>query len=327
MNLFFQRVKTALFAVGVKNERIAEHIERLEIARSANLKHSSSAGVKIATVSYTVRQYKDAFDFISSVNEVVTEAVQEGAQLVCFPELMGLSPFLAVSGMGGTIAAVEDLPTEEEQFEAVSELFSFMLPICNRLYINTFSGLAKAHGVIISAGSSYVTERGGLVNRTYIFGENGEVIGSQDKLRLSATERKFGIMRGEKLTPCDTSIGRVGILSAEDCGDYMPFRALKESAVTVAIVGGTPFGGDVSQAKYRANQIGICAVVAGLASKVDELPLRACPPVMYAPINTTRSVDGILGESAVGTVLTGRVDINRVTAQTDPYFADKLMGL
>ena len=69
-------------------------------------------------------------------------------------------------------------------------------PASRRFSLTTFSALAKAYGVYIMAGSTYVLEGDKLYCRSYLLDENGLVLGTQDLLHRSPWKKPWALCQG-----------------------------------------------------------------------------------------------------------------------------------
>jgi predicted amidohydrolase len=85
------------------------------------------------------------------------------------------------------------------------------------LYLETFGTLAREFEMAIVGGSLYLhdPESGTIRHRAYLFNADGEMLGYQDKLNLSADEADLA-HPGNDLVAIETPFGRIGLLLGQD---------------------------------------------------------------------------------------------------------------
>ena len=139
--------------------------------------------------------YRSREVFRARAAEIIRKALAEkGADLVVFPEYTGA--FFAFFGMplnGLGIETVEEGIAHLRQSGGYSSLQSFFLNSSAEAEMNRIWGsLAREFGVAILGGSSFVPvpERGprALVNRAFLYGEDGRLLHFQDKVYLTPFE-------------------------------------------------------------------------------------------------------------------------------------------
>jgi len=151
---------------------------------------------KLATAQYDIGFFSEWEDFADKLTNWVAEAVQQGAELLVFPEYGSME----LASLFGE-AVYSDL---QRQIHAMQTL----LPKWHDLH----AALAKCHNVMILA-SSFPTLQGGdyFVNRANLFGPEG-VIDFQDKLMMTRFENEqWHISSGDQIKVIDTDLGRLGI--------------------------------------------------------------------------------------------------------------------
>lgn len=304
-------------------ERVRGAVDKLSVRPSKNLSFTSPIGVKLCAVRLEAKPFHRLADYTAGMNRYIAEAVSAGAQMVAFPELTGM---LAMTLMPGFSSLLKDLQNLEQDWENLSEAFRLTVEAVNgfvgEIYLNTFSRLSEAHRVIIAAGSVYTTENGRIFNRQYLFGEDGKVAGTQDKLFPSPLERKLGVSEGSRLTPAETKLGLVALLGGWESAQFEPYYVASAMGCPIAITGASPVGGDPALARYRAQEARMAVVCPGLAGGGAFGLDLSFDPAIYAPLSATRTRDGIVAADARDT-LTARVDLEKITGQFDLYSADK----
>ncbi|MGD8462831.1 MAG: nitrilase-related carbon-nitrogen hydrolase [Anaerolineae bacterium] len=179
-------------------------------------------------------------EFETEARRFLRQAQAKGAQLVIFPELAGvmLAPLLINQVKLGFIKRADQGKQPQAGFVSRSlgrfsgatagALGGGFLGSLKRLldkrsdelldlYIDTFGQLAREFGTAIIGGSLYLydAESNAIRNRAYVFDLDGEVLGYQDKLNLSAGEVEWATP-GTDLTAIGTRWGRLGLLIGQD---------------------------------------------------------------------------------------------------------------
>lgn len=129
--------------------------------------------IKVAAVQCRIGDLKSA-------ENVASEAVDAGSELILFPEYFSYSKL---------------------ELEVLDETLKFL---------RRFS---SEYGVVVSGNG--VVDDGGYVNRSYLY-DDGELIGWQDKVHPTRVERSLGVRCGEKLEIFDVREIKVSILVCAD---------------------------------------------------------------------------------------------------------------
>ena len=323
------RLKASAFAMSyLSNEERVRELAR-QIAPYRGDKPApfiSAGGLKVAAARPTVRRYPGPRAYVEDQNEPVARAAAAGCQLVAFPELGAMSAISLLPGFSALYADLTKLwasGSQSDRAEAFAELCATVQGFVGEVFLNTFSQLARSHRIIIAAGGLYQIENGRLTNRQYLFSDTGEVAAVQDKLYPERWERSMGVSAGEELTPGDTRIGRVALLTASCLPNYEPFFIASAAGCSVAVAGASPFGPSSDLARYRAQESGLCLLSPGLRSRGDFGFEYHYPARISAPRAATRSRDGSAASPEDRPLLTARVDLERAASQFDLYSADR----
>ena len=170
------------------------------------------------------------------------EAVAAGAQLVVFPEdnnlqLLGMLPGIEELGTAALSENGAEPPPEPAGPPiTVADVIHYISPVMAPLIHAVFSRLAGAHGIYLMAGSFLLSDRGRVVNRAFLYGPGGELIGRQDKIHLMPIESEWGIARGQSFSVFDTAIGRLAMPICMDATYYETFRILERLGVEIAML-------------------------------------------------------------------------------------------
>ena len=325
-------IKSFSFAMSYacNSNKVRKAVDALNITPSSPA-YVGPMGMRVTAVNLRAKRYRNIDDFVADINGYVAEAVKTGSCLVAFPEITGL---LALSAAPGFDALFKEAVSLFSKDNEVASGFHFLCESTQGfladLYHNTFSAIARAHGILIDAGSLYMTEGGVLKNRRYLFSETGTVAGMQEKLFLHPFEQSAGVSPGTHVTPAETRLGPVALLSRQDAPHFEPFAAASALGCTLALLSASPFdSGDISFfARCRASEQRLIVVASGLFDGSDYGASFCLDGGIYAPREATRSRSGILagGAKEQDTALrsySARIDPIRAAELFDIYSSDK----
>jgi len=174
------------------------------------------ARLRVAAVQFPARLFASPADYARECHAWTLRAVEAGAQLVVFPELVGFVPLLGlVPGIEAQAARATSGAGEAGALAAVTRLLA---PSATRVYRFTFQNLSRRFGVHIAAGSAIAAGRDGtLRNTAYLFGPDGFEMGHQPKAHFFGLEFGMGLTRGGFVQVYDTPVGK---LAMPVCMDY-----------------------------------------------------------------------------------------------------------
>lgn len=157
--------------------------------------------VKIASAQYPITYHRSFSDWRIHLQKWVNEAVENGAQILLFPEYGSLE-----------LVSTFELSVQSDLFQQVR-----VLDELKDQYCVAFEDLSREFGIIIIAPSIPVLREGTPVNRAYVFSGKG-LVGYQDKLFMTRFENEeWGVASGDKaLTLFKTEWGGFGIQTCYD---------------------------------------------------------------------------------------------------------------
>lgn len=220
--------------------------------------HACARVLTVAAVQAELRFYTREQDFRERMAAYVTEAMAHQPDLVVFPEDLGTglvalnAPLAArMHSLRGTMVAV----ALHDPWAVARALFTRSLSLPRALllaaarrvratYVSTFSELARAHQVHICAGSVLLPHEGprqdAVYNTCFLFGPDGAIVGSIDKVSLIPLEGPKGLDvapgRREDVTVWRTPIGNLGALICLDAWDRELAAALVEAGAQLLVV-------------------------------------------------------------------------------------------
>ena len=276
-----------------------------ETAKTADRRKIRAAAVQVKLVLN-----KSPLQFADEMHRRVREAVDHGAVLVAFPEynnlpLLGLLPgieqieeaYRQKAENPGSASADEDKQKEDIR---LTEVFHYMSPAVKPLVDTVFSSLAEAYKIYIMAGSYTLADNGSVVNRSFLYGPSGKMLGSQDKVHLLPVEEEWQLKRGDTFNTYDTSLGRLALPVCMDATYFETFRILEQSETDIVIL---PIA---NQEEYnywlalrgiwpRVQESRLYGVKSALVGSIAGLNFTGRAGI-YAPLELTAKKDGVLAE-------------------------------
>lgn len=189
--------------------------------------------MKIAAAAFPIEWQSRWNDYVGKLRVWVRTAVENGADLLVFPEYAALE----LSSLAGEEAAT-DL---QRSIDAVSARIGDV----DELH----ASLAREFEVHISAATAPVRGIDRItVNRARLFAPDGSR-GVQDKLIMTRYEREeWGISPGDTVRVFETALGRIGILVGYNCQFPLIARAMAEAGAEILLV---PSWAETTQGYWR----------------------------------------------------------------------------
>lgn len=218
---------------------------------------ASASELTVAAVQTELRLYTTAEQFDEHMTELVEEAAADEPDLIVFPEDIGIgllalgapAQVTAASSMNDVMRAVMTVKGREVMEIAgrgvplPRALMLAQAPAMRAAWVGTFSALAAEAGVYIAAGTIPLPhEDAGLdqvYNTFFLFGPDGEIIGTADKVNLIALEREEGLNltpgRYDDLAPWVTQIGVFAPVICADAWDAELVAGLVEEGAQLLL--------------------------------------------------------------------------------------------
>ena len=329
------KYRSAAFLLSAKLDPSA--IERVfrnrPLKPSSELNYVNKSNIKLAVIQMEVRPYRSLSEWISHLQDLVTEAQENGAQMISFPEYVGLLPLL-ISPTFCDLAEDFFDALEERKMDLCREILDFFKEQLSEMlfscYYNTFALLANRSKLYIHAGSTLLFDQGKLRERCFLFGPDGEVVLEQDKLFLSQTEKDLGICPGHELELCDTSLGRIAILPGADSSYFEPAKVAYQLGAQIALCPVSPIQQDNEVAErcgpwMRCQEQALYALTPRLVGKLGTFHFCG-KSAIFAPYEATRmSKNGIVCQCAQNdseAILFSRVNLDYLDLPVDLYASD-----
>jgi predicted amidohydrolase len=264
--------------------------------------------IRVAALQVKLELCKTPLAFTDLIQRRVQEAAAAGARLVVFPEYINLLLFGMLPGIEKleqdyrVETAVVKHGSEQGAADQINlpDLFRFMSPAVLPLVTTIFSALACAYRLYIMAGSYTMAVDGSVVNRTFLYNPQGELLGRQDKVHLLPIEEEWKLKRGKSFKVFNTSIGRLAMPVCMDATYFETFRILENLGTEIIML---PIANLEAYNYFLA--------LRGIWPRVQESPLYGIKSALvgsiaglnftgragvFAPLELTPNRDGVLAE-------------------------------
>ncbi len=177
--------------------------------------------VKIATAQYDISFLENWSAYRSKIERWVTEAVEQNARILLFPEYGSMELASLFS---------------KEIYSSLSQQLASLQSVLDD-YIDIYRSLSVKHGCTIQSGTFPVRmPAGDYRNRAYLFMPNGDV-DYQDKLMMTRFENEQWLIKsGTELKCFDTEFGRIAINICYDSEFPMLARKQVEAGANLILV-------------------------------------------------------------------------------------------
>lgn len=191
--------------------------------------------LRAAALQVEIRLFKDPLAYAVEAHRRVAEAAAAGAQLVVFPEdnnlpLLGMLPGVEEAGA----ALVESAPPLPAL--TVADVIRYAGPVMRPFLELLYSTLAAAYGLYLMAGSFLLPDGERVVNRSFLYGPDGGLIGTQDKVHLMPIEDEWGISAGSEFHLFATAAGKIAAPVCMDATYYETFRFLELQGAEIVLL-------------------------------------------------------------------------------------------
>ena len=245
--------------------------------------------MKVAVAKYPIDAPRSFAEFAEKQSRLLAEAARARAEIVVLPEYLSLE--LAAS-FDATVSG--SLPAS---LRAIQEY--------RGLWLELFSGLARAHRLHLVAGTFLLAQGARYRNRSDWFTPDGQH-DWQDKLQLTGFEKATGVIEpGDALKVFDAGQCRAGIAVCYDSEFPLPVRAQYEAGARLLLV---PSCTDTVAGATRV-RVGCLAralenrlfvaqsVTAGEAAWSPALDVNTGEASIYAPMDVGLPADGLLAQT------------------------------
>lgn len=285
--------------------------------------------VIVACVQQRLRLHEDLDGCRRDLARFLRTAQAKKAQLIVFPELLGtmaVSPLLQGLRAGllrradqgrrtgaslwtRTKSKVADTTAGVLRADLRQNLSNLLVEdpgLAWDAYRDLFAGAAQEYDMTVVAGSGYLLDEasGGIVNQAVVFGPEGNILGRQAKVSLSADDTGLAVP-GAEWSAVDTEVGRIGLLLGNDALYPEAARILAYQGAQILIgLGACPGAGlhrkvrDGLLARVQENQLyGMISFLVGHnALGLGERQEYAGQSAIFAPAEFTLRYSGVMVE-------------------------------
>lgn len=309
-------------SICVTPKKIVAFLEKTCICNRNNNEFATPEAVRVSCVQIRVRGYKSLHDYLADMLRLATQAVENGSQLVVFPEYVGLMPgtLLPLFGRqlywvmeGRTPDGLSEVQLHSKRTIAIAEAFQNYL---YETYMYTFGTIARLLHVYVAAGSCIFYEQGKLCSRSILFGPDGEPVGAQDKTHSVNFDASMGVTPADRLETFDTPLGRLAIISGLDCYYFENFKIAQELGAQIILSPDSRGSITRDLLRCRAAQSNVYVLYSCYCNPQATVARAS----IIAPFSVTANADGLIAtaESAKTGVITARINLQKlVHTQTE----------
>ncbi|NMB11354.1 MAG: nitrilase [Firmicutes bacterium] len=197
--------------------------------------------LNVAALQVQVQLFRDPLDYVDTMHRLVKEAAAKGAHLVAFPEynnlaLLVMLPGIEQMGEGASGGAMEAEANTNGPAITVTDVVSYIGPVMAPFLDTLYSSLAAAYGLYLMAGSFLLPDKDRVVNRAFLYGPHGQLLGTQDKVHLMPMEAEWGTSAGTRLNLFDTELGKIAAPVCMDATYFETFRILELKGAEIIII-------------------------------------------------------------------------------------------
>lgn len=296
---FYLAILSFFMSFKVTPKKIISFLERICENDRDNTASVENGTAQVCAIQMRVCGYKNLRDYLREMLGLTQDAVNQGAQVIVFPEYVGLLSATLLPNFGQilywfmdgeTPEGLDDVQLQPRKTTMIAEALQNYLYEC---YVYTFSTLARLCKVYIVAGSCIVYEQGKLYNRSVIFDPTGKPLGAQDKTAAMCFDKALGIHPADQIKVFDTPIGKLSVILGSDAYYFENFRAAADAGARLIAVPDGRGGvmGDI--VRCRANESGVYAIYACFSGARNK-QVRSC---ILAPFEGTQEYSGTVAQT------------------------------
>ncbi|MFC5650213.1 nitrilase-related carbon-nitrogen hydrolase [Paenibacillus solisilvae] len=276
-----------------------------------------------AAVQYGLADIDSEEQFWTGITFKARQAVEQGVDLIVFPEYM-------------TAHLLSLKPTMSHEDACI------YLDHITGAYIDFFERFSRELNLMILAGTHICRENEGFVNKAFLFFPDGRMV-TQNKLHLTPEERnRWSLIEGDRLDVFETDWGKMAILT---CYDIEFPELARSAAVNGAELILCPSYTDTAygyhrvrhccQARAIENQLFVIlsGIVGSLTERRPQIDHGYCQAGLFTPCDFPFNPEGFIqiGETnhdgvVIGSIEFAQLQQNRVAGVVAPFY-DRRPGL
>jgi predicted amidohydrolase len=204
--------------------------------------------IRVAALQLELKLLRKPLEYVDEMHRHTRKAAGAGADLAVFPEYNNLPLLGLLPGIDDFVEADRektegkkrggnDLKGDQAGEDInMEEIYHYMSPAVQPLVHAIFSRLAKAYSMHIMAGSYTLADNGRVINRAFLYGPAGDLLGSQDKVHLLPLEMGWNLKCGSAFKVFETALGRLAMPVCMDATYYETFRILEHKKADIALL-------------------------------------------------------------------------------------------
>ena len=279
---------------------------------------------KAATIQMRFAWASVPAELESKAKSCIETAIGQGVELVALPEHCGLA-LLGILARTHPELCLDEV-VSAAGYTNLTDCLRCSAPALKSAYEQVFSQLSAQFRVYLAAGTVILPDKeGALYNTAYLFGPEGQILGTQRQTHLSKMERQWGLSRGDHLMVFETEVGRIGLVVGTDA--YYPevsrILCLRRANVLIHPMCTTAYSrADWMRRLWRevqANQV--FGLESALVGGLFEQPCHG-KSAIHAPLSMTAGNDGLLATAETSDseeVVVADLDFDRLQQAIDEY--------
>lgn len=328
MNSFVKSNVALRMSLKASPREIKKIVDRLQIIPAEEIDVTAAQEVRVAAVQLLLKPYTTLADYVTHMNSYVADAVNNRAQIICFPAFAGLLPALFMPQMD---AVLHKLRPEQAgalpDASALGDCLAYFSDPVFEVYFHTMSTLAARHRVCIMAGSTLYFEDTSLRHRALLFDRNGDLSGYQDKVSLTPLERDLGLEAAAEIKVFPSPAGSVAMLIGSDANYYETARVARNLGADI-LLHPTAFLGEYTPVhstlglnmRVQENNLwGVQSIPIGDTGLGFAAEGYCC---IFGPVELTRSRNGTVARSSgrlEPDILCVTLSLERLAQAHNPY--------
>lgn len=190
----------------------------------------------VACVQPRMRVFDTIEEYIDDLRRYINVALHQQANLIVFPELLGLMIAPALMDTSRLRVTSKNGPEKKSRrsilnrarrpflaafgtnlSDGINEFLQTNAVYVSQIYAEIFGGYAREYGITIVGPSGYLADPldGTIRNMAGVFSSDGDQLGYQSKMKLSSVDKGL-VKPGQSWNVIQTDVGAMGLVLGED---------------------------------------------------------------------------------------------------------------